>query len=390
MRKVLLFLSVTIVVVLMVTVFSITGCKTATAETTAAGETTIAETTAAETTVAKKLGGSIRLLCWEGYEFPETFPKWAEENGVTIDPTFIASNEEIFSKLKAGDQYDIVTPIQAYIKPLMDNKLIQAIDTSKISNWNTIFPEILDAIPNKYDGKIWSTPMCWGANSWVYDADATGPLESWTDLTKPEYKGKFVLLDDVIGQITMGARVVGITGDPSLITPDQLEQIKQWLIEVKRNSKSVVLSFGEAKTMMESGEVFAWANGNVMIAVEGVKDGYNFKGMQIPKEGTLTFIDSYCIPTTSQNPDGALALCNAVLDAQTQLLGSIRYLASGSTVNTVLPLMTAEDKALGYPYEDLGKFWATNVLGGPVPAEHGQYTTMEDWNKVWEEVKASK
>src|SRR5512146_1639297 len=82
---------------------------------------------AASDTVPKP-GSTIRLLCWEGYEFPDQFKAFEKKYGVTISPTFISSNDEIFAKLKAGDEYDIVTPIQAQINQLVENKLIQPID----------------------------------------------------------------------------------------------------------------------------------------------------------------------------------------------------------------------------------------------------------------------
>ena len=40
-----------------------------------------------------KPGSSIRLLCWEGYEFPDQFKAFAEKYKVTINPTFISSND---------------------------------------------------------------------------------------------------------------------------------------------------------------------------------------------------------------------------------------------------------------------------------------------------------
>jgi spermidine/putrescine-binding protein len=36
-----------------------------------------------------KPGSSIRLLCWEGYEFPDQFKAFEKKYGVTINPTFI-------------------------------------------------------------------------------------------------------------------------------------------------------------------------------------------------------------------------------------------------------------------------------------------------------------
>jgi spermidine/putrescine-binding protein len=349
----------------------------------------VAFSASAKKKAAGKISGSIRLLCWEGYEFPDGFKSFAAKYKVTIDPTFIGSNDEIFAKLKAGDEYDIVTPIQAYIYPLVEHKLLQPIDSSRIANYKNLNPKILDALkPFNFDGKVWGVPICFGKNDFVYAADRAKCIDSWWDVLKPEWKGKYIMLDDAIGQLTQAARAIGVTHDPSLLTPEEFAKCKDLLIKMKKGARSIVTSFGEAKSMLISGDADGWFSANIMIAAQAKKEGYNIWGC-IPKEGTLIFIDSYCIPKNAPNPEAAYALCNELLTEEVQIKGVVDNLYCGAVTKDSIAKLNADQKSL-YPYDALGTFFTQNILNGAIPLEAGKYATFQDWVTMWEEVKASK
>jgi len=337
--------------------------------------------------VTAKIGGTIKILCWEGYEFPEAFKEFKEKYGVKIEPTYIASNDEIFAKLKAGAEYDIVTPNQANVEQLVVNDLVRPLDLNKIPNYKNISPGILHAMEQfNFEGKVWAVPICWGKNDIVYNADRVKPVESYWDFLKPEYKGKYIMLDDALGAITQAAKAIGKKGNPSYLTPEEFAKAKDFLIKVKQGAKAIVLSKGEAKSMLISGETdYQVTSGDIMIAALAKKEGYNLWGY-IPKEGTLVFIDSYLIPVTSRNVETAYALCNEVLTSHVQHIGVVKNYW-GAVTTDVLPLLSEEEKGL-YPYDTMEEFFEQNEPNGPIPLEPGEYATMADWIEMWEEVKA--
>jgi spermidine/putrescine-binding protein len=213
------------------------------------------------------ISGTIRMLGWEGYDFPKTFAEFGEEHGVTVSMTYISSNDEIFAKLKAGAEYDIITPNQANVEQLVVNDLLQEIDTSRIPNYKNLHPEILKAFEQfNYQGKIWGVPCAFGKNDFVYAADRVDPIDSWFDVLKPEWQDRYIMLDDALGQITQAARAIGVTTDPSLLTPSEFQEIRDLLIDMKRGARAIVSSFGEAKSMLISGEADGWFSANIMIA----------------------------------------------------------------------------------------------------------------------------
>ena len=334
-----------------------------------------------------KLSGTIRMLGWEGYDFPKTFAKFAKENGVTVTMTYIASNDEIFAKLKAGAEYDIITPNQANVEQLVVNNLLQPIDTARIPNYKNLNPLILKAFKQfNYQGKIWGVPCAFGKNDFVYSRERVDCVDSWWDVLKPEWQGRYIMLDDALGQITQAARAIGIQHDPSILTPDEFAQVKELLIDMKKGARAIVSSFGEAKSMLISGEADGWFSANLMIAGEAKEEGYDIWGC-IPKEGTLIFLDSYGIPKSAPNLEGAYALINQMLSTETQIELAEMYM--GCVTDDAPPLLSAELYSY-IPYDNLEKFFSDNILNGPIPLEPGKYATMDDWVTLWEEVKASK
>lgn len=337
--------------------------------------------------VEGKISGTIRMLGWEGYDFPKTFAEFGEKHGVTVTMTYISSNDEIFAKLKAGAEYDVITPNQANVEQLVVNDLLQPIDTSRIPNYKNLHPEILKAFEQfNYQGKIWGVPCAFGKNDFVYSADRVDCIDSWWDVLKPEWQGRYIMLDDALGQITQAARAIGVTRDPSLLTEDEFEEVRDLLIDMKRGARAIVSSFGEAKSMLISGEADGWFSANIMIAGEAKAEGYDIWGC-IPKEGTLIFLDSYGIPKNAPNLDGAYALIDQMLSTDTQIELAEMYM--GCVTSDAPPLLSKELYSY-FPYDNLPKFFSDNILNGPIPLEPGMYATMDDWVTLWEEVKASR
>jgi len=333
------------------------------------------------------ISGDIRMIGWEGYDFPKTFAEFGKKHGVNGTMTYISSNDEIFAKLKAGAEYDVATPNQANLEQLVVNDLLQPLDTSRISNYKTLHPEILKAFEQfNYQGKIWGVPCAFGKNDFVYAADRVDCIDSWFDVLKPQWQGRYIMLDDALGQITQAARAIGVTRDPSLLTPKEFAECKELLIKMKKGARAIVSSFGEAKSMLISGETDGWFSANIMIAGEAKKEGYNIWGC-IPKEGTLIFLDSYVIPKSAPNLDGAYALLEQLLTTETQIELAEMYM--GCITSDAPPLLSKELYSY-FPYDDLPKFFTDNILNGPIPLEPGRYATMDDWVTMWEEVKATK
>ena len=70
---------------------------------------------------------------WQGYETPITSGSFLKDNDIDFQPTFIASNEEIISKLQAGGigKTDLVSMYFGYLRLMHDAGLIEPIDETQ-------------------------------------------------------------------------------------------------------------------------------------------------------------------------------------------------------------------------------------------------------------------
>ena len=63
--------------------------------------------------------GDMNFLSWEGYDIPvDSMEAWRKDQGITVNPTYIANHDEIQAKIKGGGAaagYDIITYYQGYM-----------------------------------------------------------------------------------------------------------------------------------------------------------------------------------------------------------------------------------------------------------------------------------
>ena len=119
---------------------------------------------------------------WQGYETPIKSGTFLKDNDIDFQPTFIASNEEIISKLQAGGvgKTDIVSMYYGYLKLMDEASLIESIDQSKISMFDRLVPEFTGNPGIRRDDRLLGVPWNWGSLPLMYDlggADATGKLD---------------------------------------------------------------------------------------------------------------------------------------------------------------------------------------------------------------------
>jgi spermidine/putrescine transport system substrate-binding protein len=332
-----------------------------------------------------ELGGELKILCWEGYDAP--MQVLTEKYGIEIKPTYISNNDEIFTKLKAGAKYDVISPNHSVVPQLIDNDLIIPLDTSRIPNYVEIFPQFKDFDWNRRGDDLYTVIFTWGSNCINYNPELIDPIESWHELSDPAMKGKFVLLDDTIGVITAGAKALGIRENTNLLTEQQLDEVGELLKQWTANARAISPSIGEIVSMLVNKEVAMWASGweavDVWVQAEGVPLTHTYV-----KEGTLVFIDSYAICSSATNLPAAYEALNTILDAEVQAQYVAKDLSAAITNSKALNMMDSQLRGY-YPYDSIDKFFAENNVVGPPPQEPGKYATYSDWVEKWEEVKAA-
>lgn len=222
--------------------------------------------------------------------------------------------------------YDIANIVGGMQKPLVENDLIEPIDTSRMPNWekDTYIKQFL--APSKpgfefigYKGKVYGVPTVLQGDSFAYLPDATGPLDSYGALFDPKWKGYVALEDNftTTGQKTalyMKQAKLATINNPADMTPPEIKTVVDFLIEKKRAGQFRVIwsSFEQAVNLLVNKEVYvmdAWEPMVFAAQRKGVKATY-----AAPKEGYLLWAMAAYIPKNPQRPKERLEAAYTLLD----------------------------------------------------------------------------
>ncbi|MGH6720310.1 MAG: ABC transporter substrate-binding protein [Alphaproteobacteria bacterium] len=329
------------------------------------------------------------FLGWQGYDEALFVDSFMQDQGISLETTYIGNNDEIVTKLQTGGigTIDVVTPYMGYVPLLARTNLIEPIDESKVPNLADMLPLFRDDTNVNIDGKLYSTPFTWGSAPMMYNPAVipTAP-ESWFDLFKAEYKGKVGMMDDPLGNIMLAARIGTDAESATFLTHDQLKAAIDLLIKVKvEAARMVALSWGELADALARGDVVitfsGWEAIKKFVADKGAVAEYVY-----PKEGTYAWLDNYCIAKDAPHRDAAYAMCNQIIGVASQLKIGNEFI-QGIVNQKAIDQLDAAAKAL-YPYDDPAGFQkkATFYTFPPLD-EDGTHATFSDWMTDYERFK---
>jgi putative spermidine/putrescine transport system substrate-binding protein len=222
--------------------------------------------------------------------------------------------------------YDIINIVGGMQKPLVENDLVEVIDTAKMPNWakNSYLDEFLGkGKPGfqfiGFNDMIYGVPTVLQGDSFAYLPEKTGPLDSYAALFDPKWKG-FVALED--NYTTAGAKTAlylkkaGLAniGNPDNMTKEEFKSVIDFLIEHKKAGQFRVIwnSFEQAVNLITSKEVYVIDCWEPMVFVaksKGIDAVY-----ADPKEGYLLWAMAAYIVKNPSRSEEQTAAAYALLD----------------------------------------------------------------------------
>jgi spermidine/putrescine-binding protein len=318
---------------------------------------------------------------WQGYETPILSGTFIADNDIDFQPTFIASNEEIITKLQAGGigKTDLITMYFGYLPLMAEGELLEPIDPAKVELLPKLIPQFVAQDAIKYQGNLMGVPWNWGSLPLMYDpAVVSAPPESWLDILKPEYRGKVAMVDDPLGNLLIWGTVV--TGKPmgTILTKDEMVKVIDKLIEIKtQHARAFFASYGDMSDAFARNEVVVSAIGWEAVAVWTQAKGKTIK-YTIPKEGTGMFMDCLCIPKNAPHVDLSYKMINHIVSAEPQKQFATEQSAGITNLDTV-PMLPKE-LAESYNYADIDGFMKKARLQPVPPTESdGSVATYDDF-----------
>jgi spermidine/putrescine transport system substrate-binding protein len=334
-----------------------------------------------------QVGGTFNLLTWEGYDILDATKSWRKEMGIEMNSIYMASTQDPATKVLApgATPIDCTTCVSQFADWWTEIGILTEIRPDEI-------PFMEDLYEVFQEGSVWRTetgnyrlvPFSWGANTCQYVTTETEAPSSWRNLLEPQFEGKVAMTDDPLPNVMTSCLILGF--DPAALTAEQLGQVKEFLLEMKAQAKSIAPSYGDTTNLLTSGEAIATFPGWSAIQVFAGDDA-DVQSVS-PSEGVYLWVDSWTIPSTAEHRANALAWMAETNTAEIQA-AQAEALAAGVTRPDAVDLIEDDIVKDLYPYDDLeGYFAETTVLQQVGGTAEGDATTFDDWLTMWEEVKA--
>jgi len=287
----------------------------------------------------------LRILAWQGYADDDWVKEFEKKTGADVNVVFIGTDDEIWAKIKGseGKDFDLFAVNTAQLQRYIDAGLTTAYDLDKMPNQKEVLPRFRDLTQVggvMRDGKVFAIPFCFDSIGLIYDTDKVKPAPTSMDvLWDPKYKGKVLAYDNGEHNFSFTALTLGIK-DPFHLTADQMEQVKQKLIALKKNVLSFYTTADEALQIYQNNDVaLIWANYGQQ-QMKAMTDAGAHVAYVNASEGALAWLDTWAMTSGVQDKDLAEQWVNFVLQKK---IGQQLSERTGFG-NTVVPAPSAGEK----------------------------------------------
>ena len=234
-----------------------------------------------------------------------------KEYGIKLSITTFDSNESMYTKLLGGTVYDIIIPSDYMIERLINEKMIQPLDKSKLTNMDLIYDQVLNM---DFDpGNEYSVPYFWGNVGICYDSTLIDAIDvesqGWNVLRNTKYKGMIYMYDSIRDSFMMAEKALGYSMNTD--KEEELNAAYEWLLDIAQNMDPAYVT-DEAIDGLANGEKAM----GMMYSGDGVYIMAENEDMAFwaPTEGTNYFVDAMVIHKDAKNLENAYKFMNYITE----------------------------------------------------------------------------
>lgn len=261
---------------------------------------------------SKKDERVLYLYNWTYYTPDEVLRDFEKEFDCTVKVDSYASNEEMYSKLRAGAKgYDIVVPSQDYVSIMIRQGMLRELDQAKLTNRANINPVVLEKA--EYDPEMrYAVPYYFGAAGVsVNKTKVSEDYErSWNIFSDAKFAGHATMMDDM--REVMGDALAHLGYDVNSLSDSELDEAENFIIQnwlpnlVKFDAESFGKSFA-------SGDFWLCHGYAEVVYGEVPKEKWEETiDFFIPAEGGASYLDSMCILKDAPHYDLANEFINYI------------------------------------------------------------------------------
>lgn len=309
------------------------------------------------------------------YGWANTIPQsiyeaFEKETGIKVVEDIYSSNEEMFTKLKAGGNgYDIVMPSADYVEIMTKEGMLEKLDKNLLPSYSNLDPLVLEKLHHFDPENNYEVPYLIGATIIAVNKKYVPEFpRDYSIYEMSNLKGRMTLLDDMREVMTSA---LGMLDYPQTTEDEQAiaqaaDLVKSW----KKNiAKFDAESFGKG-----------FASGDFWV-VQGYPDNI-FKELDeneranvelvIPEKGGTAYVDSFVMLNSAPHKDAAYKFLEFTLRPEiaaqfADLLETPSVNAPARELMTVKPLFEISDLKNVQVLRDI-------------------HSTLDLQNKYWQEI----
>ena len=259
----------------------------------------------------EKYGSNVLKLYLPGeYLGENVISDFEKQFGVRVIVENFDSNEMMYTKLMAGDRYDVIIPSDYMIERLMNEDFLQPLDKSMIPNMENMSDAVLGM---SYDpDNTYSIPYFWGSVGLVYNHENVDPAviesEGWEVLRNTDYAGHIYIYDSERDSFMMAFKALGYSMNTE--DPNEINDAYEWLLQMN-NTMSPVYVTDEVIDGMMNGykDIAVVYSGDAAVVLDENED----MSFYMPSQGTNIWCDAMVIPANAENPKLAHEFINYML-----------------------------------------------------------------------------
>lgn len=319
---------------------------------------------------------TVQVYNWEDYIDPEVLKDFEEETGITVKYSRFTTNEDMYALMeKGGVSYDVVFPSDYMIERMIQNDMLQTIDTSKLENYGKIGDQFkdLDYDPNNE----YSVPYMWGTVGILYNKTmVNGTPDSWDVLWDEQYKDQILMIDSIRDSLGITLKKLGYSLNTQ--NKDEIEAAKIALQEQWPLALAYVVDEGKDKMIRgEAAMAVVWS-GDAVYAMSENEDLDYF----VPKEGSNFWFDAMVIPKNAKNPEYAQKfidfMCRPDIAAR-----NTEYIGYSTPVPEALDILEENE----YPFMEAEAFNPSDDVINNCEIFHDLGDNLSYYEQIWTEIK---
>lgn len=326
-----------------------------------------------------KSGSVLKLYLPGEYVGENLISNFEKEYGAKVIVENFDSNEMMYTKLQAGDAYDVLIPSDYMIERLIAGDYLQPLDKSLIPNLSNLAEQVI-GLGYDPEGK-WSVPYFWGSVGLVYNHENVDPAvmeaEGWSILRNTDYAGHIYIYDSERDSFMMAFKALGYSMNTD--DPDEINAAYEWLREMNNTMDPIYVTDEVIDSMMNGEKDIAVVySGDATVILDENADMSFF----MPNEGTNIWCDAMVIPKNAENPQLAHQFINYVLtyDASYDNSETVGYASPNAEV---LREMSTDEElyANNEAYLPRSGYAKDEIF-------HDNVTLQRELSKLWIRVKA--